>query len=102
MANPKGNVATLKHYQPKWRSGATQVVRIPIALTDQTLAYAHQLDQGELVQTDVDTNSLLRVIQKLETVLDTPRNNFSREKKSLLKSAIQDLQALVTSDTIRE
>lgn len=98
MPNPRGNVETLKKYQPKWRSGATQTVRIPIALTDQILDHAHKLDRGEMSHSGVDFQSLLQVIEKLETVLDTPRNNFSRDKKDLLKSAIDDLKSLVTSE----
>lgn len=44
MANPKGNVSTLKHYKPKWNSGKTQTVRVPIALANKVLDYAHKLD----------------------------------------------------------
>lgn len=100
MPNPRGNIATLKHYQPKWQSGATHVIRIPIALTDRVMDYAHRLDQGEEIPEKSSDESLLQVIQKLETVLDTPRNNFSRERKGVLKSAIDELKSLVTSDKV--
>lgn len=48
MANPKGNVDSLRPYRPQWRSGKTQVIRVPIALANQLLEIAHQIDMGEL------------------------------------------------------
>lgn len=102
MPNPRGNLSTLKHYRPKWRSGQTHTIRVPIALTEQIFVYARQLDEGEVLDTDPDCNSLSQVIQKLEIVLDTPRNNFSRDKKKLLTEAIEELKSLVTSDTMQK
>lgn len=97
MPNPRGNVATLRKYQPKWQSGATQTIRVPIALTDRIFDYARKLDQGgEEAQPKIEIQSLSQVIDKLEAVLDTPRNNFTKDKKALLKSAIDELKSLVT------
>lgn len=91
MPNYKGNEATLTKYKPKWKSGDTQTIRVPIALADQVLTYAHQLDEGTV---KVDIDSLVTVIELLETVEQTPRNNFSREKKALVRKAIEQLKAL--------
>jgi len=55
MANPKGNPATLRKYQPKWKHGQTTVIRVPVALVDQIMDYAHRLDNGN------DSQSLLRL-----------------------------------------
>lgn len=55
MANPKGNPATLRKYQPKWKHGQTTVIRVPVALVDQIMDYAHKLDNGNTSQ------SLLRL-----------------------------------------
>jgi hypothetical protein len=55
MANPRGNPATLRKYQPKWKHGQTTVIRVPVALVDQILDYAHRLDNGN------DNQSLLRL-----------------------------------------
>lgn len=99
MANPRGNPNTLTHYRPKWASGATHVIRVPIALSPQILDYAHQLDSNTRTQAQVlNCELLLQVIEDLEYVLDTPRNNFSKEKKSRLQSAIDNLKTLVTCD----
>lgn len=95
MPNPKGNPQTLKKYQPKWRSGDTQTIRVPIALTEQILRYAHQLDEGTVTSTQSnhpDSNHLLQVIQWLEEVEKTPRNNFSKQKKELIQRAIELLK----------
>jgi hypothetical protein len=101
MPNPQGTVANLKKYQPGWQSGSTQTIRIPISLADRVLAYARELDQGSATAATLNHESLLQVIQKLEVILETPRNNFSREKKALLSSAITELKSLVTSDKIQ-
>lgn len=47
MTNPKGNVATLKSYQPAWNSGATKTVRVPIVLADKVIEYARSLDTSD-------------------------------------------------------
>jgi len=55
MANPKGNPATLRKYQPKWKHGQTTVIRVPVALVEQIMDYAHRLDNGN------DSPSLLQL-----------------------------------------
>lgn len=97
MANPRGNPATLTSYAPKWQSGSTQVIRVPIALADQILELAHRLDQGLPVEAAKSTSqTLLQAIEKLNQVAETPRNNFSKERRELLRAAIYDIEALVT------
>ena len=96
---PRGNIATLKHYTPKWKSGATQTIRLPIALVDQVFAYARSLDAGELSSdASIDSNHLSQVIEILEEVIQTPRNNFGQKPKARLHEAIDLLNSLVTSD----
>lgn len=103
----RGHTATLKHYQPKWKSGTTQTIRVPIALTDSILEFARSLDNGDNHLSQVNSsdtvnselvNHLSQVINDLKQVYETPRNNFSKEKKALLHSAISQLESLVTSD----
>jgi hypothetical protein len=90
MANPKGNVDTLKPYQAKWNSGTTRTIRVPVVLADQVLEYAHKLDSGESL-TQVNQNlgtvpdiaeheTLTQVIQLLEESLKFPSNNASKTK----------------------
>lgn len=97
MPNPKGNAASLTPFAGKWQSGQTQVIRVPVALADQIMTYARSLDSGHSNPAQpINNDSLLQVIQKLEQLLDTPRNNFSRDRRELLRSAVDELKALVT------
>jgi len=96
----RGNIATLRHFTPKWQSGATQTVRLPVALVDQVLAYARSLDAGEPPPDgDIDSNHLSQVIEILEEVIQTPRNNFGQKPKARLQEAIALLDSLVTSES---
>ena len=95
---PRGNLATLRHFTPKWRSGATQVIRVPIALSDQVLAYARALDEGMSPDGDTNKEHLLQVIEALEEISQTPRNNFGQQPKAKLRKAIDTLKSLVTSE----
>ncbi len=96
MANPKGNEATLKKYEGTWRHGSTRTIRVPIVLADRVLGYARQLDQSTNGEPDRHYNrdlleNLAQVINNLEEVYKVPRNNFSKEKKALLRKTIDEL-----------
>jgi len=71
MANPKGNPATLRKYQPKWKHGQTTVIRVPVALVDQIMDYAHRLDTGN------DSQSLLRLNRE---ALETEAKRLAKKK----------------------
>lgn len=94
MPNPNGNIATLTSWKPRWLSGATQTIRVPVDLAEAILAYAHKLDQGTVKPSDSSNESLTQVIETLERVYLTPRNNFSRERKAELRAAIDTLKSL--------
>lgn len=97
MGNPKGTPENLTSYSPKWQSGRTQVVRVPVVLTEQILNYARLLDsQIEQPGKTIDKDSLLQVIHNLEQLLETPRNNFSKERRELLRTSVDKLKSLVT------
>ncbi len=59
MANPKGNEASLVKYKPKWRSGKTRTIRVPIAISDLVLEAAREIDVN-------GNQSLLQVINQLK------------------------------------
>ena len=90
MANPKGNLDTLKPYQAKWNSGTTRTIRVPVVLADQVLEYAHKLDSGEsltqvnevitLFASRATHETVTQVIQLLEESLKFPSNNASKTK----------------------
>lgn len=98
MPNYKGNKATLTKYRPKWKSGETQTIRVPVALAEQILSYAHQIDEGVTAPSesvDLNIQSLTQVIEWLEDVEKTPRNNFSKQKRELVQKSIVSLKSLL-------
>lgn len=113
MPNPKGNEATLKKYAPKWKSGETRTIRVPIALANEILDYAHKLDENSLTQVNHNGNgkaiaiasqdqevkskeTLTQVIQVLELVCETPNTSkFTKALKARIQTeAIARLKAL--------
>lgn len=105
MANPKGNEATLKKFQAKWRNGATRTIRVPITLADQILEYAHNLDEAVTQenrakssyaianQVTIPHDTLTQVINLLELIENSKR--FSRELRAKLTlDVIEPLKAL--------
>lgn len=110
MPNPKGNPATLKHYEPKWKAGVTRTIRVPVALADQILDYAHKVDNDSLTQVnqgngnspaialqhDNLNETLTQVIQVIEQVCEAPHTGkFTKALKAKLhESAIAPLKAL--------
>ena len=67
------SLANLKHYEGKWRSGATRTIRVPVTLADATLEYARQLDQG--VQPH-DTGELSDEIKQLKGGIERLQNEL--------------------------
>jgi len=73
MANPKGNEANLRKYQPKWKHGQTTVIRVPVALVNQIMDYAHKLDDNDpLLQ--VDRQALETLARQLSKKSELPKN----------------------------
>jgi hypothetical protein len=106
MSNPKGNEASLKKFKPKWQSGETRTIRVPISLTEQILDYAHKLDESPLQvnQPEIDpaiaigANSmavtLRQVINYLEDIAES--GNFSKKLRARLRpEGIDPLESLI-------
>lgn len=51
MPNPNPKLENLKSYKPKWQSGKTRTIRVPIAIADRVLEVAHQIDEGSFSDT---------------------------------------------------
>ncbi len=45
MSNPNPKLENLKSYKPKWNLGKTKTIRVPIAIAEEVLEFAHQLDE---------------------------------------------------------
>lgn len=105
MANPKGHEATLKKFKPKWHSGETRTIRVPIAIADQILEYAHNLDEALTQENQVKdsyraTNqitipydTLTQVIEVLELIDNS--NRFTQQLRAKLSiQVIEPLKSL--------
>lgn len=88
MANPKGNVDTLKPYKPKWKSGATQTIRVPISLTKELIHIAKRLDNNEPIY----ENQPVNLSNEIETLLNDPIVTRKGRDKSAIKRAFDALQ----------
>lgn len=51
MPNFNPNLDNLKSYKPKWLSGKTQTIRVPIAITEKVLEIAHKIDKQQFTDT---------------------------------------------------
>ena len=94
MANPKGNEATLTKFQPKWRSGKTQTIRVPIAIADLVLEAAQEIDNN-------GNKSLLQVIKESRSEVDKEGNQLVLEivqAKDKLISGLKKQLSTVTSE----
>jgi hypothetical protein len=89
MSNPKGNPSTLKSYKPKWQSGPTQVIRIPIALADKLLEVAQKLDNNEPVSTDVS----IEIEDAIKDVLADPAVTRNGRDAGAARRALSALQS---------
>lgn len=47
MPNPSPKLENLTSYKPKWKSGKTRTIRVPIAIAERVLEVAHQIDKSE-------------------------------------------------------
>lgn len=79
MSNPHPKLENLKAYKPKWRSGKTQTIRIPIAIASLVLEDAKVIDSnGHISLTQVNQ----QLIQQNEYLTDE-LNRVNQEKKNL-------------------
>jgi hypothetical protein len=88
MSNPKGNANTLKPYKPKWKSGATHTIRVPIALTDELLVIAKKLDSDEPISIARPIN----IENAIEAVLSDSTVTRNGRDKGAIKRALNALQ----------
>lgn len=109
MPNPKGHEATLSKFKPKWHNGETRTIRVPIALADQILEYAHNLDEAVTQenqdrknfaianQVAVNLDTLTQLLEVLELIENS--NRFTRQLRAKLSTqVIKPLKSLTQED----
>lgn len=55
---PRGGYRQNAGRKPKWRSGKTKMIRVPIELADQLLEIADRLDQGVSIENESISNNI--------------------------------------------
>lgn len=87
---------SLEHLiKPKWKSGATQTIRVPQVLAKQLLDYAHRLDRGDAIVVLQDNKDDLISQANLAKILLERCAYFSEAQEqaiSILQTAL-DLRA---------
>lgn len=86
MPNLKGNESSLVKYKPKWQSGKTRTIRVPLAIANLVLEAAKEIDENGNV-------SLLQVINDLKKEneqLKKKSNLFTRDSENNRKVFILD------------
>ena len=89
MPNYKGNESSLVKYKPKWRSGKTQTIRVPIAIADLVLEAAREIDTNGNI-------SLLQVNQEQNVTREEQNkaSNTVTSDKERLKEAFEEAIAI--------
>ena len=79
--------------KPKWKSGQTRTIRVPVVLAEQLLKVAHRLDSGESL--DLTQNNVREGGGNLN---DLTQDNKTEEKqiKADLAKALALLQKAIT------
>lgn len=86
--NWKRETRGLTPYKPSWNAGATKTIRVPIALADSILEYAHKLDDGgDLPFTDNSGDAIATIIAKVKA----KEKGYTANSASALIKALKEL-----------
>ena len=85
MANPKGNPQNLQSYKPKWQSGKTRTIRVPIAIAPLVLEAAREIDNNgnvSLSQVIEDRNKLISELKNQLSTVTSERDELLSEQNN--------------------
>ena len=88
MANPKGNPQNLKSYKPKWKSGKTQTIRVPIAIAPLVLEAARKIDKNK-------SKSLTQANNEVKTANEDNSSLFTVTSDSVINEALEILKLAI-------
>ena len=89
MANPKGNEVSLVKYKPKWQSGKTQTIRVPMAIANLVLEGAREIDTNGNQSLLEVINSQKEYITNLSNKLSTLEQELSEKNEAISNRVIQ-------------
>lgn len=85
MPNPNPKLENLTSYKPKWKSGKTRTIRVPVAIADKVLELAHKIDKGESLDTgDKSSNNPTQI--KLDESATTESKDILDTSESIDKN----------------
>lgn len=90
MSNPNPRLENLTSFKPKWKSGKTRTIRVPVAIAKRVLEVAHQIDEGESHDTS-DTNQNTLPLSHADNHLGTEANNIIDTSESIDKNLAQSI-----------
>lgn len=80
--------------KPSWKSGVTKTVKLPIALLERVMAFAHQIDEG-IVPSEIDAESKAPATAPAKTLAgDKSASQLFRliDEKRALESRVESLK----------
>ena len=98
MPNYNPNLDNLKSYKPKWLSGKTQTIRVPIAIAKKVLDIAHKIDENKL---SVSSESKLKEVDYNKNELIDLAQKILKQKKSARISLEKFLQEVYQDKNIK-
>lgn len=66
MANPHPQLENLQPYKPKWESGKTRTIRVPIAIAPLVLEAAQEIDTNGNISLSQVIENLIETIEQLK------------------------------------
>lgn len=93
---PRTADGSLEHLlKPKWKSGQTRTIRVPVVLADQLLEIAHKLDNADNI--DLTQDNKQKAISLLKQAI-TPKSkggNYAANNATGLKKLVEEALALM-------
>jgi len=92
LSMPRGGARSNSGPSPSWKTGKTRTIRVPIALADQLLEVARQLDNAPALNSfEPDTGSDIALAVQILTEALTLKANAGGAIKAKIKEALSYL-----------
>lgn len=100
---PRSSDGSLAHLlQPKWKSGQTRTIRVPVVLAQELLDIAHKLDEGESLELTQDNGNKGEVQHKAIALLKeaiTPKakgGSYAANNATGMRRLVEQALAVLT------
>ena len=83
---PKGGVRKNAGARSKWKQGKTKMIRVPEVLADKILQYAHDLDEGAIIDTEAESKNNYNLVCESESKSESKILDLSKVSVGTLNS----------------